>query len=152
MNNLYRLALALLLGISSAEVRSQSVSYATFHDAVIAALDASDALAPTAEAGSTIFLCTHRYIFTKPVTDGETHFVQIPMRVIEGCKLAAIVHTHPANHSRFSGVDVNTSCDYNTIGVMRPKGGRAVLFDCRAMSPKRVQKYLLAGFADGAPL
>ena len=141
MSRTYLIAIALLLGVRA---YGQSTEfYQTLDAAADAALSQAEALAPSFEAGGSIYQCEKGYIFPAPETQHSKVRVDVSIYAINGCTLAALYHTHPKGDSKASKHDIQGTCAAKTVSYIRPTGGVTFTFDCRNMSDGAIQAKLL---------
>jgi proteasome lid subunit RPN8/RPN11 len=140
MRNLYLIALSLLLGVAKATDPLPAVTTYTSRDAAaIAVLTEAEAAYPGVEAGSTVYQCGAVYRVAPIYSNGEKDYVDIMVYDIEGCTLAAAVHTHPKGAARFSNTDIAALLRLHTIGYIKPLGGAVRSLDCAAIHPTVLQ-------------
>lgn len=136
---LFLIALALLLGVSLCASADIAEPFDTLDAAVVEALDAADALAPSYEAGGSIYKCGQTFVVYPPTTEMKTYSVSIPVYKAEGCTLVAFYHTHPLGDSHLSPVDIGSACRFKIVSYIRPKGGKIASYDCSNKSGGAIQ-------------
>lgn len=146
-HTMYLLALSLLLGLSAHA--SEGKAYPTVEAAVIDAMIEAAALAPSHEAGGSVYQCGAAYAYKAPVTQHRRTGVDVPVYTIEGCTLAAVYHTHPKGDAAFSAADINAASALHTLSFIGPKDGAIRVLDCRALSGGAVHAMLADGPVKG---